>query len=369
MKVLHITTHMNIGGIANYILGLSAAMEKRGINCIVASSGGNLEGELEKNGISHRWINIDTKFEFAPKVISSALRLSGIVKNEGVDIIHAHSRVSQVAAKIVSKITGVPYITTCHGYFKKRMRKIFDTWGIKIIAISDAVKEHLIKDLGVKEDRIELIYSGVDISRFSPGLAPEEILSVKNELGLGKGPIIGTIGRLSPVKGHRFLVEAMRHILSKRPDAEAIIIGDGTEKRCLESMVASFGGQSAVHFISSNLDTRKFLSVMDIFVFPSVKEGLGIALLEALAAGKACVASDVGGIGDIIKDGESGILVPSMSSHAISEAVIKLVDDSALRNNLGAAGRRVARERFSIDMMADKAVGLYQSVIKLNKGL
>lgn len=368
MKVLHVNTHMNIGGIGNYILSLALTMKKKGVSCIVVSSGGGLEAELERSGIEHRQISINTKFEFAPKVISAAFHIAGIVKKEKIDIIHAHSRVSQVASAIASRIAGVPYVTTCHGYFKKRSRGIFDTWGTKVIAISDAVREHLIKDLSVKEDRVVLIYSGVDLSRFTYNYTSSEIQAVKNELKLGPGPVIGTIGRLSPVKGHRFLIEAMKYILPKRPDAEAFIAGDGKEKVPLENLAASVDGGKAIHFAGSDLDTQKFLSVMDVFVFPSVKEGLGIALLEALAAGKACVASDVGGIGDIIKDGVSGLLVPPMSAHAISEAVIKLIGDEEMRKRLGEEGRAVVKKRFSLDVMAEKVIKLYGEAAKSVKG-
>lgn len=363
MKVLHVNTHMNIGGIGNYILNLTSSMKKKGIDSIVASSGGGLEAELAGLSIKHERIGLDTKFEFAPRVIISGFRLAGIVKREGVDIIHAHSRVSQVASSIASCITGVPYVTTCHGYFKKRLRKVFDTWGSKVIAISDAVKIHLIKDLGVREDRIALIYSGIDISRFSKSYTEAELRVLKDKLMLRSGPIIGTIGRLSPVKGQRFLIEAMKYIVKERPDVELLIVGDGEEKTALEKLASSFGLEKTVHFAKADLDTPKFLSVMDVFVFPSLKEGLGIALLEALASGRACVASDAGGIGDIVKDGLSGILVRPMSAHDIGEAVIKLLSDEDLRRMLSEAGCAMVKERFTLDLMRDNILDLYKKVL------
>ncbi|MDO8525812.1 MAG: glycosyltransferase, partial [Candidatus Omnitrophota bacterium] len=167
MKVLQVTTHVNIGGIANYILNLSGALKAGGIDVVVASGGGNLEYEFQARKIPHKYLNIKTKFEFAPRVIISAFRLARFIKNESVDIIHAHSRVSQVTALLASRLTGVPYVTTCHGYFKLRSRRAFDTWGGMVIAISDAVREHLKTDLGVNEGRIRLIYSGVDIDKFT----------------------------------------------------------------------------------------------------------------------------------------------------------------------------------------------------------
>ena len=161
MKVLHVTTHLNIGGIGNYILSLCGALKDRGMDCIVASSGGNLEEEFDKRGIGLKKLDIRTKFEFGPKVFKSSFTLARIIKNEKIDIVHAHTRVSQVAAVLACHMAHTPCVTTCHGYFKKRSRNLIDTWGAKVIAISDAVKAHLIEDLGVDEKRIVVVYSGV----------------------------------------------------------------------------------------------------------------------------------------------------------------------------------------------------------------
>lgn len=368
MKVLHVSTHFNIGGISNYILQLSGALKVRGVEVAVASCGGDLVPELERSGIPHYDLDIDTKFEFSPKVFRSAFRLARIVKDERVDIVHAHSRVSQVASLLASKLGGVPFVSTCHGYFKKRLRGIVDTWGMKVIAISDAVKSHLIEDLGVDEERIELVYSGVDALRFSRDYGADKLTELKSSLGLKNAPVIGTIGRLSPVKGQKYLVGAMKEILSVRPDTQVIILGDGDERESLAKLAKTLGVSGSLHLFSSCADTTDFLSVMDVFVFPSVKEGLGIALLEAMAAGKACVASRVGGISDIIKDGYSGLLVGVADQKAISSAVLELLADAELRRLMGVRARELVRERFTLDMMADKVAGVYRALGGLKPG-
>ena len=364
MKVLHVTTHMNIGGIGNYILTLSAALKPKGVEAIVASGGGNLEEELDRLGISHRRINIITKSEISPKVLISALALRKIIKREKVDIIHAHTRVSQAAALLASLMTGVPFVTTCHGYFKTRMRKVFDTWGRKVIAISDAVKRHLALDLGVSDDRIELIYSGVDTEKFTRDYSAEEVDTIKRSTGLRLSPVVGNIGRLSPVKGQKYLVEAMAGVLKKAPDAQALIIGDGEEKEALERQARELGISQSVRFVRSMIDTPRMLPIMDVFVFPSVKEGLGMGLLEALAAGRACVASKVGGIEDIIKDGYNGILTEVGDARGIAGAIISLLEDAELRGRMGERGRNIVREKFALDTMADKVIGLYENVCR-----
>ena len=363
MKVLQVTTHINIGGIANYILNLSDSLKAKGVDVIVASGGGNLEEELLARKIPHRYLNIKTKFEFGPKVIGSAFRLAKIIKSEKVDIMHAHSRVSQVVVSIASRLTGVPYVTTCHGYFEVRSRKIFDTWGVKVVAISDAVKDHLKYDLGVDKERIKLIYSGIDIDKFARYYSQADKDAIRAELGLKDGPVIGTIGRLSQVKGQRFLVQAMPYIIDRQKDVQCIIVGDGEERFALENLARALNVRDSVRFISSDLDTTKFLAIMDVFVFPSVKEGLGMALLEAMAAGKACVASDIGGISDIIKSSSRGILVPVGDIRIIADSVAQLLGNKILRQNMGDDARRFAGEKFSLDVMRDHIIQLYGEVL------
>ena len=354
---------MNIGGIGNYILTLSGALKSKGAEVMVASGGGNLEEELEKRRVGHRRINIITKSEISPKVLMSGFALCGIIKRENIDIIHAHTRVSQVASSLASLVTGVPFVTTCHGYFKTRLRKIFDTWGRKVIAISDAVKEHLTRELRVSEDRVELIYSGVDVERFLSDCPKDEADTVKRSLGLRPTPVVGNIGRLSPVKGQKYLIEAMAGVIKKMPEAQALIIGDGREKEALEKLASELGIMDSVRFISSVIDTPRMLSIMDVFVFPSVKEGLGIGLLEALAAGRACVASRVGGIEDIIKDGFNGVLTEVGDANGIAGAVLSLLEDAERRGRMGERGRNLVREKFTLDTMADRVIGLYGDIL------
>jgi glycosyltransferase involved in cell wall biosynthesis len=306
---------------------------------------------------------MDTKNEFSPKIIKSAVKLYGLARYEGVDVIHAHTRVSQVAAAVVSRFTGVPYVTTCHGFFKKRLRGIFDTWGSKVIAISDAVKAHLARDFRLQDDRIELIYSGVDIGKYLKEYSEEDMDKVRISVGLMKGPVVGTIGRLSPIKGQKYFIRAMKDVIAREKGIQMLMVGDGPERGRLKDLTLSLGMDSSVRFKSAVFNTQDYLAVMDIFVFPSLREGLGMALLEALAAGKPCIASDVGGISNIIKGGYNGILVPPGDIPAISEAVTNLLNNKDLAARMGDRGRTLVKERFSHEVMALKVMGLYEKVI------
>lgn len=366
MRVLHVNTHMNIGGIGQYIVSLTKALERKGAECFVASSGGDLEAELIKSDIRHLYLPIDTKFEFGPKVFRAASALSDIIKAEKIDIVHAHSRVSQVASFMASRRARVPYVTTCHGYFKPRLsRRLFDTWGRNVIAISDAVKAHLEKDFKIDSGRIEVIYNGIDINRFTNIYSKDEIIRAKRSLGLKNGIVIGTMGRLSYIKGQKFLIEAMKDVVSKFGSACCLIIGSGREEAALKGLAKSLGLEDRIVFTgAAYMDIPLYLSCIDVFVLPSIEEGLGLALLEAMSLERPCVASATGGIRDIVKDGANGILTPVADSKAISSAVVKILNDKEFAKGISARARDFVKNRYSIEIMADRMRSFYERVIR-----
>lgn len=365
MRVLQLTTHLNIGGISNYILSLSKSLRGKGLDCLVLSSGGNLEEEFRKNDIDTRRLDIRTKFEFGPKVLRSISNVVKMIRNDNVDIIHAHTRVSQALAFFASRIAGIPYVTTCHGFFKKRFsRRLFDLWGEMVIAISEPVKYSLINDFRVAPRRIEVIYNGIDLKRFTKEYSRDELLNFKTAFGFKEGPIVGTIGRLSPIKGHKVFIEAIKDVVSKGYLLQGIIMGDGPEEMVLKNLIFDLGMKESFQILKSDSDTPKYLAIMDIFVFPSIEEGLGLSLLEAMAKGLACIASDVGGISDIIEDGETGILFPVGDVKALSDSILRLLNDDLLKRRFGENAKRSAGERFSSEIMASKVLNLYRKVLE-----
>ena len=169
-----------------------------------------------------------------------------------------------------------------------------------------------------------------------------------------------TIRRLSSIKGQKYLIMAFREVMAERGDTQCVIVGSGPEESALKDLAGSMGVYDSVKFIESCDDTHRYLSMMDVFVFPSIKEGLGIALLEALASGRACVASRIGGIEDIITDGRNGILIDVENSHGIADAILRLLDDDVLRKKIGEEGRAMVRSRFTLNTMADNITKLYR---------
>lgn len=347
MNILFLANHLNIGGITSYILSLSKGLKKRRHNIYIASSGGVLLSKFIEEGITHIAIPIKTKQEVSPKILLSMLRLSGEIKKHGIELVHSHSRTTQVLGCLLNKALGVPYLSTCHGFFKQRFfRKIFPCWGQKIIAISEPVKEHLVKDFRVDEKRIAVIHNGIDTGYFSRPSTVDHI-QIKVKLGLGSGPVVGIVARLSDVKGHIYLIRAMKAVLEKIPGAELLIVGEGKIKEQLVKAAGNLGIQKNVIFMAQVNDTKEVLSVMDVFVMPSLKEGLGLALMEAMALGLPVIGSAVGGIKSLIQNDYNGILVKPTDTVELSKAILGLLQNPDRAKSLGEKAMMFIQENFS----------------------
>lgn len=364
MNILYLTNHLNTGGITSYVLTLAAGMRKKGHQVYLASSGGELLGRFLELGVIYLPVSLRTKSEINPKIIFGLFKLIRLVRKYKIDIIHANSRTTQVIGFLLGQRTGVTYISTCHGFFKKRFfRRLFPCWGERVIAISQQVKEHLISDFGVEGERIVLIHSGIDVNKFSSQFAVHGS-QIKEKLGLVGRPIVGAIGRLSDVKGHRYLIEAMPEVLKAFPETQFLIAGDGKTKGELLNLAKGLGLEKKVVFLPSLADTRDVLSAMDVFVMPSLKEGLGLSLMEAMAMGLAVVASSVGGITTLIKDGQNGLLVRPADAAGLAGAIITLLEDEDKRKSLGENASVFIRENFSEEKMAFETESLYEECLK-----
>jgi glycosyltransferase involved in cell wall biosynthesis len=364
LKILLTTTHLEFGGISSYTVFLAKKLKNRGHYVAVASSGGALIEELKKNSIEHIKINIRTKCELNPKLITATLRLLKFVKENNIELIHAQTRITQVAALYLSKLSGIPYVTTCHGFFKPRFtRKVFKCWGERVIAISEAVRAHLVYDLKVPKDKIDLIHNGVDLKDFLHLYTEDQKNKYKSEIKLKKGPVVGIIARISGVKGHKYLLQAAKQILKERPDVQFLIIGDGPEKKNLLKLADELQINENTYFLPSTLEIALPLSIMDIFCLPSLQEGLGLSIIEAMASSVAVVASNAGGIYSLVEDGKNGFLVQPGNDKQLKVAILKLLNNKRMAKIFGREGKRKVIEEFSLDILVKKAEETYQKAM------
>ncbi|MEI8011298.1 MAG: glycosyltransferase family 4 protein [Candidatus Omnitrophota bacterium] len=368
MKILLLANHLNAGGITTCLLTLGKEYVRRGHQVTIASSGGGCVAAAAAAGIGHLMVpELRVKCEYHPVLIRAVLTISRFVRVETVDILHAHTRVTQMVAAISGVTTHCPYVSTCHGFFKLRLsRFLFPLWGKTVVAISRAVVDHLVLAFKVPPERVVLVPNGIDAERFKPR-SPAERLMIRERFGLNPGaPIVGTIGRLSDVKGQEYLIKAMDLLRRRIPGVKCFIVGEGPMEESLKSLVQSVGLELNVIFLPIMGFPEEVLPVFDVFAMPSLQEGLGLSVMEASACGIPVVASRVGGLVEAVNSGETGLLVPARDPDALAAALERLLLDKALAERLGSAGRRRIIADFSIAVMVDKTLDVYRKVVSLH---
>lgn len=360
MNILILTTHANTGGITSYILTLAEGLVKSGHKVLVASSGGDCVPLMEAVGIRHIKINIRTKSEIHPKLSLSLGPLARLVREEGINVIHAQTRVTQVLGFFLSRMTGVAMITTCHGFFRPRwFRRIFPCWGKMVIAISKPVLQHLKADFGVAQNKICLIPNGIDLNRFVVA-DDQRRRQARQELGINHAPLIGIIARLSDVKGIEVLIKAMPDVLKRIPLAQLIIVGQGPEEENLKKLTQDLALTGQIHFKNIIHQAQDLLPAFDVFVMPSLMEGLGLSVIEAQACGIPVVASRIGGLIDLIEDGKTGYLVPVNDPAFLAARVVDLLQNHAQSRVMAQQARLNIEQHYSSQNMLKETVKVYE---------
>ncbi len=296
--------------------------------------------------------------------ISAGVELRRLLRGGGYDVVHFHTTRAHAMAPWVRGCTGAAVVTRRMDYVPNRLFApyLFGRAVEGVAAISAGVADALAR-AGVRRERVTVIPSGVDCTHFRPPSADERARA-RAALGLGNADLaVGAVGVLEPRKGHRYLLEAMALLGPGRAGgvgACALIAGDGTLARDLAAHVQRLGLGDKVRMLGHVADARALLWALDIFAMPSLKEGLGVALLEAMACGMVAVASRAGGIVEAVDDGLTGVLVPPGDARALAAALAALTADPKRRLEMGAAARGRALERFSMVAMAHRTVELYR---------
>ncbi len=291
-------------------------------------------------------------------------RLVRVLNRRCPDVVHMHtshahslgvvaSRLARVGRRVVSRrVDFVP--TGLSAAVKYRV-------GVdRYLAITDAVRDVLI-GAGVEPDRISLAPSGIDPARVEGG----DGARARASWALGHDvPVVGTIAHFAWHKGLEYLVRAWPFVLADRPDARLVLVGRGEDEPKLRAEVERLGIGDRVAFAGFRDDVADVLAGFDVFALPSVMEGLGTSILDALAAHRPVVASRVGGIPEIIRDGETGLLVEPRDSDGLGRALGRLLSDPELRRSLARAGRQRVLERFTARAMVTATLAAYTDVLR-----
>lgn len=350
MRILEIISPSNIGGAENYVVNISKKLkEKKHEVFIITSNNEAFKDFLKKNGLSFYISDMFFKFD-----ILSILKISHFAKKHKIDIIHTHLSKANVIGALAGRISNIKTVSTCHGLNKKNQYIFSD----KTICVSKAVFKYLASQ-GIKEDRLCLIYNGIDINKFNPeDYKKKDILN--NSIDLN----IGMVSRLSSEKGANYFIEAAAYILKNIQNVRFFIAGIGELKEKLIEQSKKLGIDSRVYFVGFIEEKlSSFLNELDIVIFPSLKEGLPLSLLEAMAMKKCVIVSKAGGMPEVVEDGKNGFIVDIGNAMDIKDAVIKLNNDKGLILAIGEKAKKTVINNFTLDLMADNIEKLFKDMI------
>ncbi len=231
-----------------------------------------------------------------------------------------------------------------------------------IVTISRYSLQKMQEHYGVDQAKVRIVPNGVDVEKFKPA---ESVKAVKEQFGLGEEPCVLFVGSLIPRKGLPFLVEAAKEVVKKEKSTRFLIVGEGPFKNQLLNLLSVANLSANFRFLGNvKEDTLAALyNCADVFALPSIQEGQGIVLLEAQASAKPVVAFDVGGVNEALQNKETGLLVKRGSSEELASALLKLLSDKALREKMGANGRKFVVENFTWDICAQKMLNVYQEAM------
>ena len=327
----------------------------------------------------------------APRTV---LRLVRLIKREGIDVVHTNTRYDRLYGQLAAFLCGVPVVNTLRsaysanryedsraeaGWFRRplaRLRLALEDAlerrvVVEVIAISEDVRDAWLARPGaqrVANGSVTVVYPGLAFDRYdlSPDSAP--VHDLRRELAIdGRGPVLVNVARLTPNKGQGYLVDLTRAVRQRWPDAITLLAGDGRTHDDLERQIASAGLDDAVVLLGHRNDVPALLALGDVFVFPSLTEGFGNAVLEAQASGTAVLAFDIPALREFVDDGSSGRLVPVGDETALAEACLDLLDDPERTTAMGRLGREQAEARFDVRIWSGKLASIYERASRQRK--
>jgi glycosyltransferase involved in cell wall biosynthesis len=355
LKVLHIDPERNWGGGEEQVLGLICHLSRKGhANHLATDGRGRLFESSRGLGITTVAIRVANDLDIRP-----VPGLRRLIRRERYDIVHFHTKRAHALALWLPKCRGAPrYLVTRRMDYAEPnnwyTHLLYNRRVDGVVAISRRIAQ-LLAEAGVEQSRIRLIHSGIDLRRHQNG--PRAPASFTNS------PVIGMAAVLEQRKGHRYLLQAASSLKKHGFRLKYRIAGDGSLRRDLHQLTATLGLQEDVEFLGFVSDMSRFFSTIDIFVLPSLSEGLGLTVLEAMAAGKPVVASRVGGVVDAVIDSMTGFLIAPKDVDGIAVAIRKLVQDQTLAEAMGKRGAERVRENFTIEQMAEKNEAYYYALL------
>lgn len=356
IKIIHVIPRLAVGGAEKLLLDICRKLDKDDfdISVVVLQEDNPLQSAFEAAGVDLFFLHKKNKFDF-----DVVRRLTRLFEQERPDIVHTHLFGADFWGGIAAKKAGVKkLVSTKHdvldeGFLKSKLGRKTRQKIDKVIAISKATKEFLIEDEKVDPDKIQIIYNGIDVNKF---YQPESEILRTDKL------LIGSVGRLNKEKGYKHLIRACRFL--KKRNWKIILVGDGPLRKDLEAQTRFLGVEDNVRFSGMVQDVRSYYDEFEVFVLPSVSEGLSLSILEAALAGKFVIATNVGGIPEIITDQETGLLFKPKSIEQLLDRLEWVLNHKNEARRMARALQRKVLENFDINKIIEQYEQMYTALVK-----
>ncbi|MDD4767019.1 MAG: glycosyltransferase [Desulfotomaculaceae bacterium] len=365
LKILHIIGGGEFGGAEKHILNLAGAVDLQAVELTVCCLFSAPFVEIAaRAGIKALAVPMRSKADFA--VIR---KLSGLIQSGEFDLVHTHGVRANLLGRLAARQAGKKkVITTVHSllerdyqgmalrYVNSLAERATRSLTGHFIAVSQGLKDRLVAG-GIPAQSITVIYNGILLDGLRPVDAAEADLTSR------EAPLVGIVARLHAVKGHRYFIEAAREILLQRPATRFLIVGDGPYRPVLEKLAGSMGVSDKVVFTGFVEDVYSLMAELDLLVISSLWEGFGLTAIEALALGVPVVATEVGGLPEVVQHGETGLLAPPADAAALAKSIVWMLEHPQEGREMAAKGGDMVRRKFTAEEMARRTVNLYRKVV------
>lgn len=370
LKVLHVIDSAGLYGAEVMLLNLVDEQVKTGLSPAICSIGEKgcaekpIEAEARRRGFRVKTFRMKAGFN-----LKGALDILGFARQEGFGVLHSHGYKGNILFGFMPRrLRRIPVVATLHGWTsagavsRMRVYEWLDARALKHIDAVVAVNGRMLANLKLKKEGLRLFVVDNGIPQRAHQCASSDLDKDVKGFCESKGFIIGAIGRLSHEKGFNFLLEAVSILVKNSEDVKLVIIGEGVERERLEKLRDSLDLKERVSLPGYRPDAHKYLSFFDVFVLPSVTEGLPMTVLEAMQYEVPIIASSVGGIPDLLEGGNAGVLVQPKDSNAIAKAIGTLKIDKAYASALAKKSKEAVKVKYSSERMAAEYLGIYNTL-------
>ncbi len=365
MNILYLFATLPVGGAEEHLKTVLRNIDLSAFNPTVCCIGekGAVGEEIEAMGFEVISLGRMKKKSFDTSIPGL---IKDIIKTRSIDLVHAHLYHACMYGRVAAFMAAVPVVTTEHNVYlryklkRSLLNRLLAKKTSRIVAVSKAVRDYVSKRDSIDPSKFEVIYNGIETERFDIEM---DRLEARRAIGIDEdGPVVGCVCRLSEQKGVTHLIGAFKSVLKEVPLATLLLVGDGplAEELKKEVKSLSFGGK--VRFLGQRRDIPVVLRALDLYVLPSLWEGLGIAVIEAMASGLPVVVSSAGGLVEVVEDDRTGYVVKPGDEEMLADSISKLLLDEDRARAFGARGKIRAEEVFSAGAMVRSLTRLYLEI-------